>query len=178
MTAPLSTLCSRQFWGCRLSPPPPRSLCLALGDPGAGVLGRDWIPPSPVCFPHSQCCALCTMPWTILWLYCRTGVGNPFHLCPSCHSVTCLSLQSSCRPASTSSGGSSPTTTFRHMAAWVSQMCFVICVCPLLVCECRFGCILEGKVQGKCSFCHDPDVSSTVLCNFSAPFSLLLLWLP
>ena len=45
------------------------------------------------------------------------------------------------------------------MAAWVSQTSYALCVCPLLVYECPFGYILEGRVQGKGSFHHDADLT-------------------
>ena len=38
------------------------------------------------------------------------------------------------------------TSTFRHMASWVSQVSFVLCECPLFVYECPFHCILWGRV--------------------------------
>ena len=40
----------------------------------------------------------------------------------------------------------SSTSTFRHMAVWVSQTYIVLCECPLLVYECTFCHILVGRV--------------------------------
>ena len=36
--------------------------------------------------------------------------------------------------------GGSSTSTFRCVAVWVSQTCFVLCECPLFVYECPFSC--------------------------------------
>ena len=43
----------------------------------------------------------------------------------------------------------SSSSTFRHMAAWVSQMSIVLCECPLLVYECPFHRILGGESMGR-----------------------------
>lgn len=49
---------------------------------------------------------------------------------------------------STSLGGSSSTSTFWHMVAWVSSTSFVLCGCPLLAYECPC-CIFEGRVYRR-----------------------------
>ena len=55
--------------------------------------------------------------------------------------------------------GVSSTSTFQHMAMWVSQTSFVLAGCPLLEYECPFHYILEGRVYRESSLLHDADVT-------------------
>ena len=66
------------------------------------------------------------------------------------------------------------TSTFRHMAVWISQMSIVLCECHLLVYEYSFRCILAGRVYRKTSFCHHADVTPQMIF-ISIPHLILTL---
>ena len=120
-----------------------------------------------IAFTSSGCFPLtCKGPWGSLMFLWRNAPPPSFSLRGHSQSLD-LSLlgreQSFLLLCSTSSEWGSSLSTLHHMAAWVSQMSFGLCGCPLLEDECLFHRMVEERGHRRT---HSTMVLTSLLISY------------